>query len=80
MNTPKLPIESLLDGVSWKATGRRPDPSEENILFSTHEGTLEIMGHSLRCYRLNNGQAVFNADDLEAFLSDILGVDIKEKA
>ena len=80
MNTPKLPIEMLLDRVSWEDTGREPAPTDGDTLFATHEGTLEIMGHSLRCYRLNNGQAVFNADDLEAFLSDILGVDIKEKA
>jgi hypothetical protein len=28
---------------------------------------FSIAGHDLRCYRLNNGQAVIDADDMEKF-------------
>jgi hypothetical protein len=62
------PVEMLLAGVSWEAV---PDPAEchnDGIPYATHRGVLELAGQSLRCYRLSNGLAVFDADDLRCFL------------
>ena len=70
----RAPIEMMLDGITWvpltpvKPSG--PDNSD-GVPFATHEGVLELGGHFLRCYRLNTGQAVFAADDINAFLGDL---------
>lgn len=34
----------------------------------THSGEMHLGGLRLRCYRLSDGQAVFDADDFKAFL------------
>ena len=65
------PIEKMLDAVDWSPTGSVEN--EEGLPFSTHEGVLELFGHSLRCYRLNTGQTVFDADDFEAFYKSEFG-------
>jgi hypothetical protein len=62
----KTPIELMLDDVEWKASERSaPVDSDSGLPYATHEGVLELCGKSVRCYRLNTGQAVFNADDLD---------------
>lgn len=69
----KAPIEMALDGVVWTAvTPDRPigPDNDDGVPYATHEGVLDIMGRKLRCYRLNTWQAVFNAEDVEAFFSD----------
>lgn len=59
------PIEQLFDGVTWKEI---PAPAEQDELpYATHEGVVEFAGCSLRCYRLNTGEAIFNSDDLMEF-------------
>lgn len=70
----KTPIEMMLDGVTWvQTTGSSTDNSdqEDGLPYATHEGVFEIMGHKMRCYRLSTGQAVFNADDFEAFFGTL---------
>jgi hypothetical protein len=62
----KSPIETMLDGVQWMAREDQPGATD-GTPYATHEGVLEILGHKLRCYRLNTGQTVFNADDVNAF-------------
>lgn len=62
------PIEQMLDAVPWVET----NAPKTDGLYATHSGVFEIMGSKLRCYRLNNGQAVFHADDFEKFFEDIL--------
>lgn len=69
----KAPIEMILDGLTWKAV---PDPqnvSADDWMLPrvTHEGEMDFMGHKLRCYRLSDGKAVINADDLNAFLWEL---------
>lgn len=65
------PVDQLLGRVDWKATGNTP--GESGLPYATHSGVLEITGCApLRCYRLNTGQAVFDADDFEAFFGDLL--------
>ena len=67
----KTPIEQMLDTVVWTAGEAAPHAPDE--LYATHEGVLGIGGVKLRCYRLNNGQTVFDADDFRAFFGDLLG-------
>lgn len=72
----KTPIEMMLDGVTWvQTTGSSTDnkPSDDGELYAAHEGMLEIAGHKMRCYRLSNGIAVFNADDFEQFFASLSG-------
>jgi hypothetical protein len=61
----KTPTELLLDSATWKEVG--PPVEQGELPYVTHEGTLEIGGYSLRCYRLSSGQAVFHADDFRRF-------------
>jgi hypothetical protein len=61
----------MLDGVVW-VEGEAPEDTSDGIPFATHEGVLEIAGYKLRCYRLNTGQAVFHADDVNAFFDGLL--------
>lgn len=61
------PIDMMLDGVTW-VERTEPTPEDDSIPYATHEGVLDLTGFaSLRVYRLSNGMAVINADDLEAF-------------
>lgn len=67
------PIEMMLEGVTWvPAKEDRPSgpDNSEGIPYATHEGVLDLMGHKMRCYRLSNGQTVFDADDFKAFFDD----------
>jgi len=66
----KTPIEMMLAGVTWVvATPDRPSgpDNDEGVPYATHEGVLDLFGHKMRCYRLSNGQTVFNADDFQAW-------------
>ena len=67
------PIEMMLDGVTWVQAGDKPDgpDNHDGVPYATHEGVLDIMGHKMRCYRLNTGITVFDADDLSAMFSDL---------
>lgn len=65
------PIEMMLDGVQWVAA-EQAQASEDGTPWATHEGVLEIGAASLRCYRLNTGQAVFNSEDVHAFFGGAL--------
>lgn len=56
----------MLDGIQWVPVPP-PDVLEDGVLYATHEGCLEVSGAKLRCYQLNNGQRVFNPDDVYAF-------------
>lgn len=62
------PVELMLDKVAWEVVdnGSRI-VGEGDMPYVTHSGVLELLGKDLRCYRLSNGQTVFNADDFEAF-------------
>ena len=71
----KTPIDMTLDGITWTAVSpKNPSEHDDGLPYATHEGVFEIMGHKLRCYRLNTGQAVFDADDVEAFFQNAFAV------
>ena len=65
----KTPIEVMMDGVEWVERDES-EPVPADGLYATHEGVFDLLGHKMRCYRLNNGAAVFNADDFVAFFFD----------
>lgn len=63
------PIDIMMEGVDWQKTDNDATVAG---LYATHSGVLEIGGFKLRCYRLNDGMAVFDADDVEKFFNGIL--------
>ena len=63
----KTPAERLLDTVEWhNCEGATPD-IDFCVPYATHYGWLLIAGYSLKCYRLNNGQRVFEAESVHRF-------------
>lgn len=64
-------FDALLDGAEWKALDLKGArfTDEPDALYATHEATLEIGDSTLRCYQLNDGQRVFDADDVHAFFT-----------
>lgn len=67
------PIEQAIDRVC------QPVPPPASIQpgdkYPTHAGVLTIAGHELRCYVLNTGERIFNADDIAAILGDASAVE-----
>ena len=76
-----MDIPMMLQGVTWVAV----PPAEQNAQrladsdgfharppHVTHEGVFEIMGHSMKCFRLSNGQAVFEKEDFDKFCEAFL--------
>lgn len=57
-------MDELLDLVDWQPTGEVPGGDE---LYCTHSGVLKMAGVELRVYQLNDGQRVFDADDVIRF-------------
>jgi hypothetical protein len=64
-----MSIHDLLDTVEWVEVEGDP-PEDDDLPYATHEGTLTLQaeGASLKCYQLNNGQCVFEAESLMRFL------------
>jgi hypothetical protein len=64
----EAPIEKLLDQVDWKGLPQA-SPSfagDPDVPYATHEGTLELGELRLRCYQLNDGRRIFDAEDVAA--------------
>ena len=61
------PIEQLLDAVEWTAIPLEEQKAPEGSLYATHEGVLKIGDCSLRCFTLNDGQRVFDAEYVAKF-------------
>lgn len=61
----------ILEGVTWIPAENEPDPNRPELPFATHSGVLHIFGTDIRCYRLSDGKAVFDADDFEQLLIEI---------
>ncbi len=60
---------SILDSVKFTEVPPPPEPGD--LPFVTHEGDLTIAGHCMRCYRLSDGRAIINADDMHAFFGAV---------
>lgn len=64
----KAPIELILETVEWLPV----EPpvvqgADSSLPYATHAGVLRIGGMELRCYRLNDGRAIINAEDMDNF-------------
>ena len=66
------PIEMILDGVEWVAAEGNA-PADSDLPYVTHSGVLRIGDHTLKCFRLSNGEAVFDAEDFERFFEFLSG-------
>jgi hypothetical protein len=63
------PIDRALDAVEWVGVRENEGPSEDGGLYATHEGVLRLGMATFRVYQLNDGTRVFDAADLEEFLT-----------
>ena len=52
----------------------------ENLPRAIHESMLVVAGHSIRCYVLDNGMRMFDADDIEAFFKPAMDADALENS
>lgn len=68
MSLPRHNIEVLLDRVEWENCDT-PDQLHTGDLYATMKGELNFLGFKFRCYVLNDGQRVLNADDVEKFFA-----------
>ena len=69
-----IDMERLMGSVVWTAKASQPPPNDDGLPYATHEGTLDLLGHTLSLAQLNTGQRVFVADAaFKAFVADVLG-------
>jgi hypothetical protein len=61
------PIEQAMDAVDWTPVDGALANAGADLPYATHAGLLKIGALELRCYRLNTGMAVFDADDVKRF-------------
>lgn len=61
-------IGEMLKDVNWTAHPE-PDRVLDDTPYATHEGSLDVLGVTLRVFRLSNGQAVIEEESLAALLS-----------
>lgn len=67
----RTPVDAMLDReANFKPVEPPEQPGE--LPYVTHEGFLKLGDKGLRCYILNTGQRIFNADDVQAFFGDDL--------
>lgn len=60
-------LKTLIEQIPFVETNDHVNEDGDGLPFATHTGVMEIMGKKLRCYRLNTGQIVFNAEDVRDF-------------
>lgn len=62
-------IEIMMDAVEWEEhTPDDTDGVSQDLPYATHSGIWHIGGMELRVHRLNTGQAIIEASDLEIYL------------
>lgn len=66
----KTLIDLMLDKINWIQYEDEERHNSE-LPYATHSGVLKIGDIELKCYRLNNGMAVFDADDIENFFDNL---------
>lgn len=63
---------AFMQGVQWRPTDAE---SDGELPYATHVGELEVFGVKLRCYRISTGQAIIDADDMNALFGGMPGDD-----
>lgn len=60
-------VEKLLDNLTWTEVPK-PEGVEPGTPYPTHQGVIKFGGMAngaeLKCYRLSNGQRVFDGHDV----------------
>lgn len=60
------PIEMMLQDAIW--TPIENVKADDSLPYATHSGVLEVPGFdSLKCWRLSNGKAMIDAEDMARF-------------
>ena len=60
------PADKLMDSAEWVAIpGAQREPG--GLPVPTHEGVLRIGSAELRCYQLDDGRRIIDADDVAEF-------------
>jgi len=57
------PIETMLEALTMEPIEGAGETLDEDCLYATHTGVLQIGDVALKVYLLNNGERVFDADD-----------------
>lgn len=66
------PAEAIMNTVEWKPIESDSAlPVRDDLPYATHSGVLNIFGLDLKCYRLSDGRAVFDADDINRFFGGL---------
>lgn len=68
----RTPINAMLDAVAWTLVDVHQHERVDGLPYATHVGVLEIGEYKFRCYRLNTGEAILNAEDVHAFFGGLL--------
>ncbi|MBN8492379.1 MAG: hypothetical protein J0M00_13245 [Burkholderiales bacterium] len=63
-----MSIDAALAQVDWAPTNSAP--TTDGSRYATHSGVLDVLGFEFRVYRLNTGEAVIHADDMERFFAE----------
>lgn len=59
------PTEILLNKVQWTKVAVDKGNTGTGMPYVTHQGTLKLDDVELRCYQLNDGRRIFDAEDIE---------------
>ena len=67
----KAPIDAMMDRVDWTPIEVTSEaPNDPGLPYATHQGKLTIGPCTIRCYRLNDGRAILDAEDVHRMLGD----------
>lgn len=66
-NEVEVLLNLMLDNLQWKKLEINTDA--HSGLYATHESVLHFCGSEIKCYRLNNGMRVLDANDVDKFLA-----------
>lgn len=58
-------IDRLMETVAWRPLLLPNEASDSDIPFATHEGEIQLGEHKVRCYKLSDGQRIFNGEDFD---------------
>lgn len=64
---PMTPIDAMLNAVEWKQLEGDPPADDDGLPYATHEGVLTIGNIELKCYQLNDGTRLFDAESVHCF-------------
>lgn len=61
----KTPIENIMDHVEWEKIEPDGHQEDNSLPYATHKGILDFgEGLKIRCYILNNGKRILDAEDM----------------